>query len=193
MVLDMSIISVDAGYIPRYRSLHRPTVMWPSLPRGASPDLVLFLLQHAAPHLKAQIAVEWSTGARVSSILHGCRLCDVILATGREQITFHDTKNGEPVTAALHPFAAKAVAEYLQIRGKLEKREEPLFLADDGKPYKPGRGTQNRTAFDGMKRRAVKRLRFAIVAGGLLGEVGDAQLACTGGPGGGSVRSAARR
>jgi hypothetical protein len=51
-----------------------------------------------------QIVVEWSTGHRVSSILMECRLCDVILAAGREQITFLDTKNGEPWTATLHPW-----------------------------------------------------------------------------------------
>lgn len=125
------------------------------------PDLVLFMLAHAAPHLKAQMAVEWSTGARVSSILHGCRLCDVILAEGREQITFHNTKNGQPVTASLHPFAARAIADYLEVRGNLHDREGPLFLTDEGKPYSPGRGPQNKTAFNGMKRRAAQALRDA--------------------------------
>lgn len=45
----------------------------------------------------------WSTGARVSSLLYGCRLCDYLAAEGREQITFHDTKNGDRVTATVHP------------------------------------------------------------------------------------------
>jgi site-specific recombinase XerC len=125
-----------------------------------SPSLISFLLDHAAPHLAAQLWTEWSTGARVSSILHGCRLCDVILAEGREQIAFHDTKNGETVTAVLHPRAAQAIREYLKNRGRLHDREGPLFLTHTGKPYSDNaEGTQNKTAFNAMKRRARKALR----------------------------------
>jgi site-specific recombinase XerC len=125
-----------------------------------SPRLIDFMLGHAAPHLAAQLWTEWSTGARVSSILQGCRLCDVILADGREQITFHDTKNGETVTAVLHARAAEAIREYLKVRGRLHDREGPLFLTHRGKPYSAEtEGTQNKTAFNAMKRRARKALR----------------------------------
>ena len=124
-----------------------------------TPDLIFFMLDHAGLHLKAQLAVEWSTGARVSSILHGVRLCDLNLAEGRETISFHDTKNTDSVAAALHPYAADVLREYLEIRGNLRDREGPLFLTHKGKPYRPGRGTQNKTAFNAMKRRAVKALR----------------------------------
>lgn len=123
-----------------------------------SPELLQIMLDHAAPHLRAQIAVELSTGGRVSSVLHGCRLCDVILAEGREQITFHDTKNGDMVTAALHPRAAEELRSYLAFRGNLHDREGALFLTGQGKPYAPGRGTQNKTAFNAMKRRAIKAI-----------------------------------
>lgn len=122
-------------------------------------DLVNFMLSYAAPHLKAQLLVEQCTGARVSSILHGCRLCDLILADDRAQITFHDTKNGQPVTAHLHPVAVKGLREYLKHRKNLHDREGPLFLTNRGKPYAPGRGTQNKTAFNAMKRRAALALR----------------------------------
>ena len=125
-----------------------------------SPSLINFMLGHAAPHLAAQLWTEWSTGARVSSILHGCRLCDVILAEGREQITFHDTKNGETVTAVLHPRAAQAIRDYLKVRGRVHDREGKLFLTHRGKPYSENtEGTQNKTAFNAMKRRARKALR----------------------------------
>jgi site-specific recombinase XerC len=128
-----------------------------------SPDLIAFMLDHAAPHLQAQLWTEWSTGARVSSILHGCRLCDVILAEGREQITFHNTKNGETVTAVLHQRAAQAVREYLKVRGRLHDREGPLFRTHKGRPYsKNSQGTQNKTAFNTMKRRARKALRRSV-------------------------------
>jgi hypothetical protein len=127
-----------------------------------SPRLIDFLLGHAAPHLAAQLWTEWSTGARVSSILHGCRLCDVILAEGREQITFHATKNGETVTAVLHHHAARAIRDYLKVRGRLHDREGPLFLTQLGKPYSSAtEGTQNKTAFNNMKRRARKALRVS--------------------------------
>ena len=125
-----------------------------------SPDLIVFMLDHAAPHLQAQLWTEWSTGARVSSILHGCRLCDVILSAGREQITFHETKNGETVTAVLHPHAAQAIRDYLNVRGKLHDREGPLFRTHAGRPYSNrSLGTQNKTAFNAMKRRARRALR----------------------------------
>ena len=94
--------------------------------------LVEHLIAHASPHLAAQLWTEWSTGARVSSILHGCRLSDLILAPGREQITFHGTKNGETVTAHLHPRAAAALRTYLEVRGRLHDREGPLFLTHRG-------------------------------------------------------------
>lgn len=134
-----------------------------------TPDLVLLLAKHASPHLKGQIAAEWATGGRVSSVLYGCRLCDYVAAPGREQITYHDTKNGEPVTAALHPLAARLMAAYLEWRGELHDREAPLFLtprrdargrrlayADNGREW----GGQNKTAFNGMKRRAVAAVRL---------------------------------
>jgi len=123
-------------------------------------DLIRLLVEHAAPHLKAQIWTEWSTGARVSSILHGCRLCDLILAPGREQITFHDTKNGQTVTAHLHPIAVEALRQYLSWRGNLHDREGPLFLTDAREPFSLALTSgQNRTAFNGMKRRARRALR----------------------------------
>ena len=122
--------------------------------------LIEFLISHAAPHLAAQIWTEWSTGARVSSILHGCSLSDLILAPGREQITFHDTKNGETVTAHLHPRAAAALRAYLPVRGRLHDREGPLFLTHRGLPYSnKSAGVQNKTAFIAMKRRARVALR----------------------------------
>jgi hypothetical protein len=58
------------------------------------------MIEHAAPHHKAQLVAEWCTGARASSVFYGCRLCDVILVPGRGQITFQDTKNDEPAGGA---------------------------------------------------------------------------------------------
>ncbi len=127
-------------------------------------DLIAFMLDHAAPHLKAQLWTEWSTGARVSSVLHGCRLCDLILAEGREQLTFYDTKNGETVTAHLHPRAVVALKEYIEWRGKLHDREGPLFLTHNRKPYSVrSSGVQNKTAFNAMKRRARRALRQKLM------------------------------
>ena len=124
------------------------------------PHFIAFMLEQAAPHLKPQLWTEWSTGARVSSILHGCALSDVNLAPGREQITFRDTKNGDTVTAVLHSRAAQAIREYLEIRGRLHDREGPLFRRPDGKPYSgKHKGTANKTAFNSMKRRARRALR----------------------------------
>jgi hypothetical protein len=58
------------------------------------PDLIARLHACAPISLRAQLAAEWSTCARVSSVLYGARICDVALAPGRETIVFRDTKNG---------------------------------------------------------------------------------------------------
>jgi integrase len=99
--------------------------------------------------------------------LHGCRLCDLVLAPGRETITFQpnpDTgrgmKNGQVVEAVLHPKAADALHRYLEVRGRLHDREGPLFLTPRGKPYSADSfGVQNKSSFNATKRRARKALR----------------------------------
>lgn len=130
-------------------------------------ELIHLMIENAAPHYAPQLATIWCTGARVSSILYGVRLCDLILAPGREQITFHDTKNGEAVVAALHPFAADKLADYLEWRGRLHDREGRLFLTHRKEPYKDNGGAwggQNKTAFNAMKRRTACAIRRAGAA-----------------------------
>lgn len=129
-----------------------------------SSELVFMLIEHASPHLKGQIAAYWTTGARSSSILFDCRVCDIILAPGRSQITFHDTKNGEDVTAAIHPAVEPVFHDYLKWRGRLEDREAPLFLTYFRHPYtENGKqwGSYNRKAFITAKTRTAKTLRKA--------------------------------
>jgi integrase len=131
------------------------------------PELIARLIAHAAPHLRGQMAIKWSAGARVSSIIYGCRLCDYLAAPGREQITFHDTKNGQRVEAAVHPWAAAMMAEYLAWRGRLEDRQGPLFLTDRRRPYADNgkaAGGQTKTAFKGMLRRTIASLRSDALA-----------------------------
>jgi hypothetical protein len=125
------------------------------------PELIALLLEEAHITLRAQLAAEWSTGARVSSVLYGVRICDVILAPGRETIIFRNTKNGEDVAAALHPSAAAILRDYAAWRGNMRDREQPFFLTYKRQPYvdngKAG-GGQNKTGFNAAKRRA--RLRI---------------------------------
>lgn len=158
---------LDAGHMPefeRVREAQSPRKRARRRVADLRPELIAALFDAMHVAIRAQLAAEWSTGARVSSILHGCRLCDLIMAPGREQITFHDTKNGERVDAALHPAAVAVMASYLAWRGRLEDREGPLFLTPRGRPYRPGAGTQNKTAFNAGKRRAVAALRHAAAA-----------------------------
>jgi hypothetical protein len=135
-----------------------------------TPEIIMMMIDHAAPHLMGQMVAEWSTGARVSSILFGCRLCDLVLAPGREQLQFNDTKNGEPVVAAIHPWAAMKLRQYIEWRGDLHDREAPLFVTPRVDPRtkkklaysERGRGDhggQNKTAFAAMKRRTLATLR----------------------------------
>ncbi len=128
------------------------------------PDLVAFMLDHAAIHLRAQMAVARDTGARVSSLIYGCTLADLILAPGREQILFRDTKNGADVASALTPQTAEILRAYLSWRGRLEQRDKPLFLTHRRLPYEDNAkagGGQTKTAFRAMKRRSIAAL-FAL-------------------------------
>lgn len=132
------------------------------------PDLLAFVFQYAHISLRAQLYTEWSTGARVSSVLFGCTLEDLVLTENRCQITFHDTKNGDDVVAVLHPAAVEVLREYLQWRGNLHQRKAPLFLTYKRKPYS-ARGRErgwsgfNKTAFNAMKMRAIRSLLRASV------------------------------
>ena len=128
------------------------------------PDLIMLIIENAGWHLKPQLWVEWSTGQRATAVLKP-RLCDAVLAPGREQITFPTTKSGEPVTASLHPAAGDAIRQYLKRRGRLWDREGALFLTKAGNPYKTENqlSGHNRTAFNNAKRKAVvARRRLAL-------------------------------
>jgi hypothetical protein len=125
------------------------------------PELLALLFDSCHIAIRAQLVAEWSTGARTSSIFYGCVLADLILAPGREQITFHDTKNGKDVPAALSPYAAGVMRDYLNWRGALHDRDGALFLTPQGRPYKNNGkawGGQNKTGFNGAKRRARRTL-----------------------------------
>jgi molybdopterin-binding protein len=126
------------------------------------PDLVQILFDHCHITIRAQLAVERCSGARVSSVIYAARVCDLILAKGREQITFPATKNGEDVCAVLDSTAIRIMREYVKWRGDLHDREAPLFLTYKRRPYVfNGRayGGQNKTGFRAAKRRACKFIR----------------------------------
>lgn len=121
------------------------------------PDLLRRLFDACHISIRAQLAVERATGARVSSIIYAARVCDLILAKGREQITFPATKNGEDVHAALDATAIAVLKDYLKWRGNLHDREARLFLTYRRQPYTDNgksSGGQNKTGFRAAKRRA---------------------------------------
>jgi integrase len=171
--LEMPEIELPEAPLSRHRKRRRVAEL--------TQDLLVFFFSFAAPHLKAQLYTEWSTGGRLSSVLFGCRLCDLILSPQRSQITFHDTKNGDPVTAYLHPAAAEALAEYLEHRGRPDRREDLLFLTHRGRPYST-RGRErgwsgfNKTAFNAAKRRAVKAKRRQAAAARVAGDFEKARM-----------------
>jgi integrase len=125
------------------------------------PELIWMLLINAHIALRAQLAVEKTTGARVSSVLYGCCLADLNLTAGRESITFRDTKNGRDVTAALDHSAVAILKDYLRWRGPFVAKDAPLFVTPAGKPYafRRGGGGQNKSGFNGAKRRAQAGIR----------------------------------
>jgi len=121
------------------------------------------LIDNAHPTLAIQLLTEWACGARVSSVLQGCALGDLDL--GEMTLTFRDTKNGDDVIAALPDSMRQPFEKYLHWRQDQVRKgrigpgsAEPLFLHYKGRPYKPNRsawGTQNKTAFNRAKQRAI--------------------------------------
>ncbi len=80
---------------------------------------------------------------------------------GREAIAFRTTRNGDDVTAALHPTAAAILLDYTLWRGGLHNREDLFFLTYRREPYVDnGRvgGGQNKTGFKAALRRARRGL-----------------------------------
>lgn len=136
------------------------------------PYLVSLLLEASHTSIAAQLCAEAATGARVSSVLFGCTLDDLVMKPGAMQITYHDTKNGDDVTSAL-PESARPVLEVflawreLQVRaGRVSAAgHAPLFLTPLGRPYKANRnytGTRNKTGFRAAKRRAITLLKMRV-------------------------------
>lgn len=134
------------------------------------PELVGLLVEHASPHYGAQVAMHWCTGARVSSLIFGCRLRDYIDTPGKEKIIFRHTKNGEDVEAIVDPWTAQIMSRYLKWRGKLHDRSGPLFISARRQPYKERfitidgvettlTGGETRVSFRGMVSRAGRELR----------------------------------
>jgi len=129
-----------------------------------------------------QLRVEYAAGARVSSLLQGL----LSRRSGHETLTltFRDTKNGDDVRGAaeLDEAGVGSLLEWRQLqvrRGSIGRvRHEKLFLHYKGVPTsRTGRlGTQNKTAFNNAKRRAIKtvgaRYDVAIAEMRLAGDVG---------------------
>lgn len=133
------------------------------------PHLLQLLIEASHIAIAAQICVEAATGGRVSSVLFGCAVEDLIMALGAMQITYHDTKNDDDVVAALPESVRSLLEGYLawcQLQvdaGRVSAaRTAPLFLTPRGVPYKPNpnyTGTRNKTAFNAAKRRALAKLK----------------------------------
>jgi site-specific recombinase XerD len=140
------------------------------------------IIEAAHISLATQLRVEYAAGARVSSLLQGCSLGDLDLST--MTLTFRDTKNGDDVPVALPTSMKPALETYLQWRQVQVRRgtigpgsDEPLFLHYRGRAYKPNGGawgTQNKTAYNSAKRRALvvvgKRYDEAIAAMRVTGD-----------------------
>ncbi len=154
------------------------------------PYLLQLLIKSAHIAIGAQICAEAATGARVSSVLFGCALEDLVMTPDAMQITYHDTKNDDDVVAALPESVRSLLEEYLRWRqlqvdaGRVSAaRSAPLFLTPRGMPYKANSrhtGTRNKVGFNAAKRRALAKLeRCASEAIAALQAAGDAAGATT--------------
>jgi hypothetical protein len=135
--------------------------------------------------LGIQLRVEYVGGTRVSSVLHGCKLRDLDMQT--MTLTFRDTKNCDDVPIALPESLRGPLERYLEWRRVQVRKgsigagsDEALFLTYKGTPYKPNGGawgTQNKTAFNAAKRRAIanveRRYDRAIAAMHAAGDRGE--------------------
>jgi hypothetical protein len=129
---------------------------------GANIVGAIFRSSHIANTI--QYAIEEVTGARVSSVLFGCSLGDLVLTSGKMTLHFRNTKAGFDVPSALPEDMRPLLEEYLgwrqqQVRaGRIGPgSDEPLFLTPRGVPYKKNlayTGTRNKTAWCAAKRRA---------------------------------------
>jgi hypothetical protein len=133
------------------------------------PYLLQLLIESAHIAIGAQICVEAATGGRVSSVLFGCGLEDFSMKPDAMQVTYHDTKNSDDVTAALPESTRSLLESFLAWRqlqvdaGRVSAaRTAPLFLTPRGNPYKPNArytGTRNKVGFNAAKRRALVKLK----------------------------------
>jgi len=155
------------------------------------PYLISLILEQSHVTIATQLVTEAATGARVSSVLFGCCLDDLVMSPNAMTLTFHDTKNGDDVPAALPESARPFLEDYLSWR-ELQVRagqvspagDAPLFLTPRGRPYKPNRGytgTRNKTGFNAAKRRAIAVLKVrgaeTIAAFETVGDVAGARQA----------------
>jgi hypothetical protein len=124
------------------------------------------IIDSAHPTLAIQLTIEFVTGSRVSSIVHGCTLGDLELK--KMTLTFRNTKNGDDVVCALPTSIKRDLDRYLEWRQVQVRKgrvppgsDQPLFLHYKGRPYKPNSGawgTQNKTAFNNAKQRAARKM-----------------------------------
>ena len=96
------------------------------------PYLIQLLIESSHLAIGAQICAEAATGGRVSSVLFGCALEDLVMANDGMQLTFHDTKNDDDVIAALpefDPLAAGNLPRLASAAGRCRPRERGAHRA----------------------------------------------------------------
>lgn len=128
---------------------------------------VLLLIDCAVFHLRPQLALKAVTGCRDPQ-LAGLRICDLILAQGRERVIFRDTKNADDDVLPIPGWAGDILRHYFAEHRKGAAREDPAFLTHLGRPYRPTGGHWGgriKTGFNRAKRRAcLIRLRESVRA-----------------------------
>lgn len=118
---------------------------------------VQMLIAEAPPHLKPIEAAAWGGGRRHGELYWLPRTAFVDAAAGA-YLSLGVTKDGRPKIVPLPGWAAAIIREYLA--GRRDEKPQ-LFLTHTGEAWaRPKRGTSTRckTAFRGMKKRAVAKL-----------------------------------
>jgi integrase len=151
-------IAAVLHHAARKKWCDKPVIARPQEPKGRiryiTPDEADRLLLAASPHLRPLVVFLLGTGARLSEALYlDWRQVDL----NRRQVTFLDTKNGDPRSVPLHPRVVAALSALAHREGAVFRR--PAKKGDKNplaKPYSErlGGGGQVKTAWAGMLRRS---------------------------------------
>lgn len=144
--------------LPEYDPLAQP------VEKILYPQEVMMFIEEAQPHARPLLAVLFGTGRRSGELPWRLKT-DYRRDPGNERLIVDWTKNGEPISVPLPPFAVAELDKWLASRmdehGNWKDPYLELFLTDKGRPYarpKRQRGGIIKKMFAGTRERVAQRI-----------------------------------